>query len=151
MHASGIFTHTSCTLLNTNTHISVFICTHIYGGIPVHLHICTHTNQHIYQNVISQAWWHVPIIPAIGRLRQKDCEFEANLGSTARPCLKNKIKCCLYNTDAYDRACQHTHRLCVHTHWCLCLRVYVCMHTPIWACTRTGNKGLHFGPLISAL
>jgi hypothetical protein len=25
-------------------------------------------------------WWCMPIIPRFGRLRQKDCEFKANLG-----------------------------------------------------------------------
>jgi hypothetical protein len=29
-------------------------------------------------------------IPVLGRLRQEDLEFKANLSHTARPCLKNK-------------------------------------------------------------
>jgi hypothetical protein len=28
--------------------------------------------------------WHIPIIPAFGRLRQEDCKFET-MGYTARP------------------------------------------------------------------
>jgi hypothetical protein len=28
-------------------------------------------------------WWPIPIIPALGRLREKGCEFEASLGYTA--------------------------------------------------------------------
>jgi hypothetical protein len=31
----------------------------------------------------SQAWWYMPVIPALGRLRQKDCELEDNLGRIA--------------------------------------------------------------------
>jgi hypothetical protein len=30
----------------------------------------------------SQVWWHIPVIPALGKLRQKDQEFEASLGYT---------------------------------------------------------------------
>jgi hypothetical protein len=30
-------------------------------------------------------WWYKPIIPALGKLRQEDLDFEANLGSTANP------------------------------------------------------------------
>jgi hypothetical protein len=30
-----------------------------------------------------------PVIPALGRMRQKDLHFKANLGYMARSCLKN--------------------------------------------------------------
>jgi predicted glycosyl hydrolase (DUF1957 family) len=39
---------------------------------------------------LSWAWWYIPVIPALGRLRQEDHQFEVNLGFTVRPCLKNK-------------------------------------------------------------
>jgi hypothetical protein len=32
----------------------------------------------------------MPIIAALGRLRQKDLKFEANMGYQARSCLKKK-------------------------------------------------------------
>jgi hypothetical protein len=34
----------------------------------------------------------MPVILAIGRLTQEDLEFQASLGYTAKPCLKNKKK-----------------------------------------------------------
>jgi hypothetical protein len=32
-------------------------------------------------------WWHTPVIPALGKLRQEDREFEASLGFTVRTCV----------------------------------------------------------------
>jgi hypothetical protein len=30
----------------------------------------------------GQAWWYIAVRPALGKLRQEDCEFEARLGYT---------------------------------------------------------------------
>jgi hypothetical protein len=35
-------------------------------------------------------WRYMPTIPALGRLRQKDHEFEARVRYTSRTCLRNK-------------------------------------------------------------
>jgi hypothetical protein len=39
---------------------------------------------------MSQAWWFIPVISALRRLRQEDHEFETSLGYTVKPCLKKK-------------------------------------------------------------
>jgi hypothetical protein len=41
--------------------------------------------------------WCTPVIPALGRLRQEDCEFEASLDCMARPVSKKQQKKCIEN------------------------------------------------------
>jgi hypothetical protein len=37
-------------------------------------------------------WWYIPIIPALGRQRQEELEFETSLGYRARPHLLHTHK-----------------------------------------------------------
>jgi hypothetical protein len=39
---------------------------------------------------VRVVWWHTPIIPALGRLRQEDQGFKASLNYTARSCFEEK-------------------------------------------------------------
>jgi hypothetical protein len=39
---------------------------------------------------ISQVWCFIPVIPVLGRQRQKNCRYEATLFCTVGPCLKKK-------------------------------------------------------------
>jgi hypothetical protein len=41
---------------------------------------------------LDWAWRHTSVIPALGRLKQKDCKFEASLCYIAKPCLKKLEK-----------------------------------------------------------
>ena len=58
----------------------------------------TNTHAHIVKNKsLSEAWWYVPLIPALGRQTQADlCEFKASLvykasSRTARATQKNPV------------------------------------------------------------
>lgn len=66
--------------LHIDTHLSI-----ISGGHgPLNVQECqvgTH---------VLPTQWSRPIIPALGRLKQEDWEFEANLDYTVRACLKKK-------------------------------------------------------------
>jgi hypothetical protein len=37
-------------------------------------------------------WWHILVIPALGRQKREDCEFQGSLDYTVRPCLIKKKK-----------------------------------------------------------
>jgi hypothetical protein len=38
---------------------------------------------------INWAWWFIPVIPALGRLRWEDHKFETSLDYRVRSCVKN--------------------------------------------------------------
>jgi hypothetical protein len=38
------------------------------------------------------AWWYKPVIPALGRLRQEDCKFEASLDYITETLFQNQTK-----------------------------------------------------------
>jgi hypothetical protein len=44
----------------------------------------------LFNNASCWAWWYIPVIPALRRLRQEDYEYEASLNYIAKFCLKKK-------------------------------------------------------------
>jgi hypothetical protein len=40
----------------------------------------------------SDWWWHMPVIPALGRLRQENCEFKVSLSYIESETLSQKAK-----------------------------------------------------------
>jgi hypothetical protein len=42
--------------------------------------------------LLPQAWWHTSVIPALGRPKQEDCEFEVSLGYIVSETLSQKKK-----------------------------------------------------------
>jgi hypothetical protein len=55
--------------------------TFISLGIQLKYFSVSFTSKHIK---LGQAWWQMPVNPALSRRRPKDCDFEANLGYTRR-------------------------------------------------------------------
>jgi hypothetical protein len=49
-------------------------------------------NTSFKNTLLSWAWWHTHVILALRRLRQEDCEFQANLSCRARPWVKKISK-----------------------------------------------------------
>jgi hypothetical protein len=52
---------------------------------------------------LRQAWWYIPIIPALRRLRQEDCEFKTSLGYIVKLYLK-KITIILFFSNGHQHA-----------------------------------------------
>lgn len=46
-----------------------------------------HREETVGHNV-SRVWYHVPVIPATGKLTQEDCELRASLDYNSETCLK---------------------------------------------------------------
>jgi hypothetical protein len=42
------------------------------------------------KSIPGQAWWYIPVISALRRLRQKNGKFKANLSDIGRPYLKKE-------------------------------------------------------------
>jgi hypothetical protein len=48
-------------------------------------------NTHLNVEFVSQTWWYISIIPALGRLWQEDLKFKASLGYIVAQKTKTKI------------------------------------------------------------
>jgi hypothetical protein len=46
----------------------------------------------MYKNSGEGVWWYMPVIPALGRLRQEDIKFEASLCFVTDPITTRKKK-----------------------------------------------------------
>jgi hypothetical protein len=50
------------------------------------------TQDAVLRHKLSQAWWYMPVIPALGRQSQEDHEFEVILGYTESSMKGKEIK-----------------------------------------------------------
>jgi hypothetical protein len=73
--------------------------------------------------MLSQVWWCTPVLPALGRLRQEDCEFWASVSYIERFCLKAKKKIKLNSLSL---------RKSFNFHQRENLEFYLISHTKIW-------------------
>jgi hypothetical protein len=81
---------------------------------------------------MSWAWWCMPVIPALGRLKWDDWEFKASLGYIVRLCLKKNIYAPYMHTCTCTMCVYIYIYIHIYTHICL---TYICVwHTCILTC-----------------